>query len=226
MDRKNYAIRIIIVCLLLLATAAATAYVPLSRSPREKDRTLSQYLGEVGGWSSFERAAMSVNIQDSLTTDDSLFTTYKRGDRELDVYIGYYFTSDKIGKPHSPLVCFPGQGWSTSNEKKRTLILGEKDQVPLHVNSIIVQKGENRQLILFWFQAYDRSCADTFSQKIVALWNRIRHGREDNAFIRVSIACDNEDIETSLAEASEFLEVFYPAFLRYIREMNGLKLET
>ena len=105
-----------------------------------------------------------------------------------------------------------------SNEKKRTLILGEKDQVPLHVNSIIVQKGEDRQLVLFWFQAYDRSCANTFSQKIVALWNRIRHGREDNAFVRVSIVCDNKDVETSLAEASEFLEVFYPAFLRYVRE--------
>ena len=219
MDRKNYAIRIIIVCLLLLATAAATAYIPLSRSPREKGVSLSQYLGEVGSWSSFKRVAkMDGNIQGALATDDSLFTTYKRGDRELDVYIGYYFTSDKIGKPHSPLVCFPGQGWSTSNEKKRTLILGEKDQVLLHVNSIIVQKGENRQLILFWFQAYDRSCANTFSQKIVALWNRIRHGREDNAFIRVSIACDNEDIETSLAEASEFLEVFYPAFLRYVKQ--------
>jgi EpsI family protein len=86
------------------------------------------------------------------------------------------------------------------------------------VNSIIVQKGENRQLILFWFQAYDRFCADTFSQKIVALWNRIRHGREDNAFIRVSIAYDNKDVATSLAEASEFLEVFYPAFLRYVKQ--------
>lgn len=92
MDRTNYAIRIIIVCLLLLATATATAYVPLSRSPREKGGSLSQYLSEVGGWSSFEHAAMNVNIQDALTTDDSLFTTYKRGDRELDVYIGYYFT--------------------------------------------------------------------------------------------------------------------------------------
>ena len=225
MDRKNYVIRIIVVCLLLLATAAATAYVPLSRSPGEKGVSLSQYLSEMGGWSSFEHAAMNVNIQDSLTTDDSLFTTYKRGDRELDVYIGYYFTSDKIGKPHSPLVCFPGQGWKMSNEKKRTLILGGKDQVPLHVNSIIVHKGENRQLILFWFQAYDRSCSDTFSQKIVALWNRIRYGREDNAFVRVSIACDNKDVATSLSEVSEFLEVFYPAFLRYVGEMNGLKLE-
>ena len=218
MDRKNYIIRIIIVCLLLLATAAAIAYVPLSRSPREKGVSLSQYLGEVGGWSSFERAAMSVNIQDSLTTDDRLFTTYKRGDRELDVYIGYYFTSDKIGKPHSPLVCFPGQGWKMSNEKKRTLILGEKDQVPLHVNSIIVQKEQNRQLILFWFQAYDRSCSGTFSQKVVAFWNKIRHGREDNAFVRISIACDNKDVATSLSEVVEFLEVFYPAFLRYVRQ--------
>ena len=217
MDRKNYAIRLIIVCLLLLATAVAATYVPLSRSPREKDRTLSQYLGDVGGWSSFEHAAMNVNMQDSLTTDDSLFVTYKKGDRELDVYIGYYFTSDKIGKPHSPLVCFPGQGWKMSNEKKRTLILGEKDQIPLHVNSIIVQKEQNRQLILFWFQAYDRSCSGSFFQKILAVWNRIRRGREDNAFVRVSIACDNKDIETSLSEVSEFLEVFYPAFLRYVR---------
>jgi EpsI family protein len=216
MDRKSYASRLIIVCLLLLATAAATAYIPLSRSPREKDRNLSQYLGDVGGWSSFEHAAMNLNIQDSLTTDDSLFTTYRKGDRELDVYIGYYFTSDKIGKPHSPLVCFPGQGWKMSNEKKRTLILGEKDQVPLHVNSIIVQKGQDRQLVLFWFQAYDRPCADTFSQKTAALWNKIRHGREDNAFVRVSTACDNKDAEASLSEVSEFLEVFYPAFLRYV----------
>lgn len=217
MDRKSYAIRLIIVCLLLLATAVATAYIPLSRSTREKDRTLSQYLSDIGGWSSFEHAAaMNGYIQDALSTDDSLFTTYKRGDREIDVYIGYYFTSDKIGKSHSPLVCFPGQGWKMSNEKKRTLILGEKDQVPLHVNSIIVQKGENQQLILFWFQAYDRSCANTFSQKIVALWNRIRYGREDNAFVRVSIVCDDKDVETSLSEISEFLEEFYPAFLRYV----------
>ncbi|PXF57356.1 MAG: hypothetical protein C4B58_10200 [Deltaproteobacteria bacterium] len=96
MDRKNYVIRIIVVCLLLLATTAATAFVPLSKGPREKCGSLSQYLSEVGGWSSFERAASLENIQESLSTDDSLFTTYRKGDSELDVYIGYYFTSAVI----------------------------------------------------------------------------------------------------------------------------------
>jgi len=220
MDRKSHTIRIIIVCLLLLATAAASAYVSDSLRPREKNRTrtLSQYLRNVEGWSSFEYPAMNMNIQDSLTTDDTLFAMYRKGDKEINVYIGYYFTSDKIGKAHSPLVCFPGQGWKMFDEKKRTLILGEKDQIPLHVNSIVVRKAQDQQLVLFWFQAYDRSVADTFSQKILASWNRIRYGNEDNAFVRVSIVFDDKDVETSLSEVSEFLEEFYPAFLRYVKQ--------
>ena len=219
MDRKGYAIRIIIVCLLLLATSAATALVSHSLTPREKARTLSQSLSNLEGWSRFEYQSMNMNMQESLAADDSLFAVYRKDDTEINVYIGYYFTSEKIGKAHSPLVCFPGQGWKMSDEKKRTLILGEKDQIPVHVNSIVVQKAQDRQLVLFWFQAYDRSCADTFSQKIAAAWNKIRYANEDNAFVRVSIVCDDKDIESSLSELSNFLEVFYPAFLRYIKQI-------
>jgi EpsI family protein len=223
MDRKKYGFRIIVVCLFLLAAAGA-ARVSIWRSHWEKSLPLDQSLREVGGWKGFDQfSGMDESVSDTLATDETLFRTYRKADKSVGVFIGYYSTLDKIGKPHSPLVCFPGQGWKTSSEQVRVInIPGEQNQ-ELRVNSILAEKGQQRELVVFWFQAYDRAFPGTFQQKLGALWNKIRHGREENAFVRITVGVEGHKISEAVADASEFLGVFYPAFLRYIKQEWSLQ---
>jgi EpsI family protein len=85
---------------------------------------------------------------------------------------------------------------------------------------MIVQRGMQKELIIYWFQSYDRTNPDTLSQKIHALWKKLRLQREDNAFVRVSMAFEGTSPKKEREIIFDFIREFYPAFLSYIRQGN------
>ena len=85
---------------------------------------------------------------------------------------------------------------------------------------MIVTRGENRQMVIYWFQSYDHSNADTFSQKLTSLYNRILHRKEDNAFVRITVGLDGKTEAEGTEIALNFIKTFYPQFLLYIKGNN------
>ena len=83
--------------------------------------------------------------------------------------------------------------------------------------SIIVTRGQTKELVLYWFQAFDKTSSDTFFQKVYALLAKILHGKQDNAFVRVSIPIYNQDTEKAFVNGTNFIDVFYPVFLGYVK---------
>jgi EpsI family protein len=217
MDRKAFLFRVAVVCVVLFATSGVIHRTG-SGVAHHFAKKFDTALPAISGWESFDlRSGLSDQVVTALDTDDVFFRTYRKGDADVTVYIGYYYALGKAGMAHSPLVCFPGQGWKTTGEEVRTIPVDGLPGAPVKANSIIVQKGPDKQLVLFWFQAYDRSFPSSFHQKLWTLWMKIRYGVEENAFVRVSVPFEGEDLDRPLHQASEFLQIFYPAFLTYIR---------
>ncbi|WP_167496541.1 exosortase C-terminal domain/associated protein EpsI [Desulfopila sp. IMCC35006] len=184
-----------------------------------KKRTLNQALAEVGGWKAGPRIAYGKEIVDSLALDDYLNRTFTKGDKSVNLYIGYYLNSEKVGAAHDPLVCFPGQGWNVSDREKGNIEIGDGVEQKVSFSTMIVEQGaENKSMILYWFQAYESANSDTFSQKINGMLQKISGGGEDNAFVR--LICDvNKKSESECMEMmQDFTKAFYPIFLKYIRE--------
>lgn len=62
--------------------------------------------------------------------------------------------------------------------------------------SMIVAKGQTRELVLYWFQTFD------------------------NAFVRVSVPIYNQTqtAKNAFAIGLEFVEAFYPSFLNFVKQ--------
>ena len=81
---------------------------------------------------------------------------------------------------------------------------------------MIVSIGQRKELILYWFQAFNKTTPGTFLQKIYVLWAKYRYHREDNAFVRISIPMTGQTKKEAFNTGVRFIESFYPAFLRYV----------
>jgi len=180
---------------------------------------LNNVVSEIDGWSIVRQIALPEKIVKSLNLDEYINQVYSNKYTNVSLYIGYYYTSKKIGAAHSPLVCYPGQGWIVSKEEKRKIGVGDDS---INLSSIIISKGNEKNLVLYWFQAFDKTFPGTFLQKIYAFFARFLYHREDNAFVRISIPIINRQSKgKALSTGQEFREAFYPRFLEYVIESRS-----
>ncbi|MCD4737207.1 MAG: EpsI family protein [Bacteroidales bacterium] len=180
----------------------------------EKNISLKQALANIHGWENNGFSPFDQKIVDALELDDYANQSYTKRQDIVSLYIGYYLTTKKVGAAHDPLVCFPGQGWSLSDKKAGELILTDSS---LSYSSMIVQRGQQKELVIYWFQSYDQANPDTLSQKISSLWGKIINNREDNAFVRITIPIGEKSISESQETIFKFIQDFYPVFLKYVK---------
>ena len=202
----------IAICLLFSAVVVYGENFLPSVEPTNK-QPLRQVFSDVGKWEGITDQSLTDEVTNYLNLDDYLFRSYKKDDIIVSLYIGYYRTTAKIGDSHSPLVCFPGQGWDVSNPQSAEV---ETNAGQVNATSMTVEKGSDRQLLIFWFQSYDMTSGGTFWQKIHNLWGRVNLNPEDNAFIRVSAPIIGDNNSKAFQYAEAFVEEFYPLFLNYI----------
>ena len=182
----------------------------------KKQIPLRQVLSNIKGWK-VKVIPLDEKIVGFLSLDDYVNQKCTKGDKTVLLYVGYYVTADKLAAVHDPLVCFPGQGWIISDSEKRTLKIGKDD---LHFSRMIVTKGQEKDLILYWFQAFDKTSPGTFLQKIYALWAMIKYAKEDNSFVRISTSVDGQSTEKAFNTGVEFIEAFCPRFLEYVKQSS------
>lgn len=209
--------RKIIILTLCFVLTSVFVYWKAPSIVAEKQVTLRQVLASINGWNSNGFSPFDQKIVDALELDDYANQSYTKGQDIVSLYIGYYLTTKKVGAAHDPLVCFPGQGWVLSDKKSGELILNQETDSSLSYSSMIAQRGQQKELIIYWFQSYDQTNPDTLSQKISSLWGKILNNREDNAFVRITTPIGQKSISESQEIAFKFIKDFYPVFLKYVR---------
>jgi EpsI family protein len=214
---SNRKIGVLVLCFLLVGVIVNIA--PSSKAVVKKN-SLNEALQLMQGWKGAGPMAMDDGIVKGLDLDDYVNQMFSNGKESVWLYIGYYLTSQKIGAAHDPLVCFPGQGWTLSGAKRGTLDLKPGLEGSVSYSEMIAERGLHKELVIYWFQSYDKAISETFSQKLSALVSKISKGREDNAFVRISITLDDRTDEEGLEVISNFIKAFYPVFLKYVRDGN------
>jgi EpsI family protein len=130
------------------------------------------------------------------------------------LYVGYYKSQRTGATYHSPLNCLPGSGWSIVSRDE--MILNHRP-----MNRVVIEKGLDRQLVLYWYQDRGRVITSEYWAKAYLLWDAITQNRTDGALVRVSVPIvSSEDmvggVEEALAAGQSFLErlePLLPAFL-------------
>lgn len=186
----------------LLYSSIRPEAVPASTPLSEVPKTL-------GAWSLAQEGVMEPEIQAALQADDLLNRTYVdvQGRRQADLYVAAY-RSQKTGKaPHSPKNCLPGAGWLPLVTEEVSIDPG--NGVPITVNRDIITRGDNRSLVLYWYQSRDRVVAGEYKAKFWVIADAIRLNRTDTALVRVIIPIAGDGTEQATQTAIDFVRAFY-----------------
>jgi EpsI family protein len=160
-----------------------------------------------------KRNEFSENILNVLKPTDYLYREYKdAGGKTVGLYVGYHSGGKESGGIHSPKHCLPGSGWYEMSSRRGVL------KIPggtINLVRAIYQKGESRELFIYWFQVRDHSISDEYSLKMAEIMNSVLYRRRDESFIRVSVPI-GLDIGQATDIGEQFIRDFEPVFREYL----------
>ena len=198
----------------MLAIACLLVYRSSDSSYSAKEIELQQVFGPVAGYRMIGSQKLEDPIVSFLELDDYVMTTYRKSELPITLYIGYYYSLDKVSAAHSPLACFPGQGWTIDVPETRRLTVGSHT---IHYAEMTARLEGHQELILYWYQADDATDPEVYRNKINAVLNKLSGGSQEHAFVRVSVPFGQGiSKEQARQEALGFIATFYPSFLSFI----------
>jgi len=132
------------------------------------------------------------------------------------LYVGFHSDVSFAGSsPHSPLLCYPGQGWVLIDSTIEQIPLAEGSSIP--VNRLLVQKGLEQRLVLYWFQWGNEVTAEDsagdYGAKVSWLLRlpflMREQARTDRSLVRVS-ARVGLSRERTFAAGTNFIQAMFP----------------
>lgn len=177
---------------------------------------LSQVPQMIAGWSGND-VPIDQETLDVLGAGDFLSRVYTRGGEghQIGLFIGYFPTQRTGVAIHSPKNCLPGSGWAF--ESSKYVNLDDANGTAHRVGEYIVADGENRQFVIYWYQAHGRSIANEYIAKVYLVTDAIRLKRTDGALVRVITPIDaREDASAARARAEAFTAQLVPMLPRFI----------
>jgi EpsI family protein len=146
---------------------------------------LASFPVELKNW-----AGVDVPIPDeilrSLGPGEFLQRTYSNhtaGDPAVDLYIAYLPNRPALYH-HLPKDCLEGSGWSPVESGITTVTLSGDTAFP--ANRYLIAKGDDRQLVLFWYSDHGRRVASETRMDFYLAADALRLNRTDNALVRLN----------------------------------------
>jgi len=190
-----------------LLIAQAAAYYGASRpEPVPLSKPLDQFPIDTGAWRIVRELVIDAETKDVLRADDYLARDYARSPGEAVNLFVAYFKSQRSGQtPHSPKNCLPGSGWVwTDSNTVRVTVAGRA--APLEINRYIVSKGENKAVVLYWYQSRDRVVASEYKAAAFVAWDALHYNRTDTALVRVVAPVNDGQVDAATESGVDFIQ--------------------
>lgn len=171
------------VALAVLSVALAGAWMVGGRMEEQPARTtLRTFPLNLGDWQAQE-SSLSIEVEQALGFEDYVLADYRRADGDsVNFYVAYYASQRKGVSPHSPQVCIPGGGWVISQLDSTRFALN--DGTPMDVVRVVIDKGNTRQLVYYWFEQRGRRIANEYWMKWYLFQDALVRNRTDGALVR------------------------------------------
>jgi len=177
-------------------------------------RTLDGFPKELGGWQMAKQGVMEQDVKDVLRADDYITRDYAESPEKVANLFVAFFKSQRAGQtPHSPKNCLPGSGWVwTIADTIPVTVPGRV--APIVINRYLVSRGQNRSMVLYWYQSRDRVVASEYKAAAFVAWDAIRYNRTDTALVRVVVPVAEGRDDVATQTGVEFIQAFF-ATLRH-----------
>lgn len=174
--------RTVIVIGMLLGAAAFGARAAGHEAAVERD-SLTTLPYEIGSWRGREATPFTGDVVAQLGVDDYIHRSYvDEGGRPIGLYAGYYGSQRQGDTIHSPQNCLPGAGW---RPVESSIIALDVNGRSLPVNRYVIQKGLDKQVVLYWYQGRGRVVANEFKNKALLMWDAATLRRTNGGLVRV-----------------------------------------
>ena len=174
----------------LAAVLLALMTVTLARVSGQESvparESFARFPSQIAGWSGVKAPDFEPRVVAILGLDDYLNWTMTRRADVLGLYIGYWGSQRHGDTIHSPLNCLPGSGWEAIDRRGLQVnVATASGPRAILVNRIVIEKGLDRQLVLYWYQSRDRVVASEYAAKVHTVVDAIRYRRSDAAIVRI-----------------------------------------
>jgi EpsI family protein len=205
----------LLLVLILLVGAVVNGWSFLGEAHVER-KALKDFPQTIGAW---QRTGTDQILDDEtlkvLKASDYLLRDFRKPQGPVaNLYVGYYATQRTGATYHSPLNCLPGSGWSLSEPGKATI--GLPDGSSFVANKYVIENGEYRSLMIYWYQGRGRNVASEYWGKVYTVFDSVRLRRSNGAMVRVTVPVRGSvaDAETAAIEfasaASVVLHEYVP----------------
>jgi exosortase D (VPLPA-CTERM-specific) len=200
---------------LLLVFIGITLLMPRRAEVFPPRTSFSEFPMQLGDWRGTQQTMEGV-YSDALKLDDYVLADYTDGHAAANLYIAYYNSQRKGEAVHSPRSCLPGGGWQLRDFDQRTLAV-KINGVPLRVNRTLIELGNQRQLVYYWFQQRGRIVTNEFAVKWYLFWDALTRNRTDGAMVRlISNVPPGEDPARADRVLTDIASRIVPTLTRYV----------
>jgi EpsI family protein len=194
---------------LLLRSVSHGEETPLHRSFADFPWSIAQWIGR--------EQELEAQILQALKVDDYILRQYwEEQGPPIGLYVGYYKSMRKGATYHSPKNCLPGSGWYFVKTGKTPLGITDRHGLPVEVNEFVIQKGLDKQLVLYWYQDRGRIITSEYWAKIYMVVDAMTKNRTDGAFVRITVPYTREKEKEVLDRGKAFAEKLLPLLEKYL----------
>ena len=177
---------------------------------------LDRFPAAIGRWKLFRPDPIDAAVTSELGADRLVSQTYVDTPTGAfaSLLVAWFQTQRGGGRqPHSPKVCLPGSGWTPRIADE---IMVDTAAGAITVNRYIVDKGQQRAVVLYWYQTPRRVIAGEWAAKFWGAADGLRDKRTDTALVRVIAWPASGGDEAATAIATGFARNLYPMLREYL----------
>jgi exosortase D (VPLPA-CTERM-specific) len=209
----------LVTALIVMLVAVVSAVLPERVELQPKRSDFTAFPLEFGHWKGKGDRLEQV-ILTELKLDDYIIADYADGNMPaVNFYVAYYASQRKGESAHSPRTCIPGGGWDMTSLTQHVVDGVNVGKVPLSVNRAVIQKGDYKQLVYYWFQQRGRIITNEYLVKWYLFWDALTRNRTDGALIRLTTQVHpDENITDADQRLVDFAKTIGPQLKDYIPE--------
>ena len=130
------------------------------------------------------KSELDQEVYNLLGVEDYILSDYRSSEGEsVNLYVGFYQSQKEGDLIHSPKNCMPGGGWNITETSIEKVNFTNNDNID--VIKLLMQKGSEKQIVLYWFQSRGRIISSEYMQKIWLVIDSITKHRTDGSFVRL-----------------------------------------
>jgi exosortase D (VPLPA-CTERM-specific) len=174
----------------------------------------------LGEWSG-RRQTLDPEYIEALKFEDYILADFTRKGEAVPVnfYSAYYASQRKGEAIHSPRSCLPAGGWEMQVLETVAPPGFENRGQDFRINRVLIRKGEDRQLVYYWFRQRGRTITDEYLAKFYLFWDALTRNRTDGALMRLTTLIPaSEEVERAERRLQDFLKAMQPELPKFVAD--------